>query len=79
MGEKKPEMAEMAWVSRLWAQYNMLSEPLKRGFYALVQSTAKDTWKNNTENSHTQNEKLMKKLNSQSLSNRPSDGKKNKE
>ena len=63
MGEKKPEMAETALVSRLWAQYNMLSEPLKKGFYALVQSTAKDTLENNTENSQTQNEENHEALN----------------
>jgi len=48
MGVKKPEMAEMAWVSRLWAQYNKLSEPLKKGFYALVQNTAKEAKKQNS-------------------------------
>ena len=47
MGVKKPEMAEIAWISRLWAQYNKLSEPLKKGFYALAQNTAKDAKKKN--------------------------------
>ena len=45
MGYKKQDLTEPAWVSRFWAHYNRLSEPLKKGFYALTESVSKETGK----------------------------------
>jgi hypothetical protein len=45
-----PDLSSQAWVSRLWAQFNKLPEPLKDSFALLAQSmekTAKSQRKNN--------------------------------
>jgi hypothetical protein len=36
------ELSEAAWISRFWAFYQRLSEPLKEGFTALVESAGKE-------------------------------------
>jgi len=39
--EKRPESSSLAWISCFWAQYNILPEPFKKGFFSLVQHVAK--------------------------------------
>jgi hypothetical protein len=36
-------MSNLIWVSRFWAQYNKLSEPLKEGFINLAHSMVVET------------------------------------
>jgi hypothetical protein len=41
--QKGPDPSSLAWVSCLWAQYNVLPEPFKKSFFALAQNIAKET------------------------------------
>jgi len=41
MGQKKSELSSQVWVSRFWAQYNLLPEPFKKGFISLAENMAK--------------------------------------
>jgi hypothetical protein len=38
---KKQKKDNSVWVSRFWAQYNILPEPFKKGFFDLTQNIAK--------------------------------------
>jgi hypothetical protein len=42
------ELHFKAWVSRLWAQYSKLSEPLKQGFSNFAQSMVEETENQNS-------------------------------
>ena len=37
------DLPDKAWVSLLWSQYNVLSEPLKEGFIDLAHKIAEET------------------------------------
>jgi hypothetical protein len=39
---KWSELTEAAWISRFWAFYQRLSEPLQEGFTALAESAGKE-------------------------------------
>jgi hypothetical protein len=43
---KWSELTEAAWISRFWAFYQRLSEPLKEGFTALAESVDKEVVQN---------------------------------
>jgi hypothetical protein len=38
-----PKMPDKAWISLLWSQYNLLSEPLKEGLINLAHKIAEET------------------------------------
>jgi len=42
MKHKKDKTANLVWVSRFWAQYSKLPEPLKEGFCSLVMNIVKE-------------------------------------
>jgi hypothetical protein len=37
------DLSDKAWVSLLWSQYNLLSEPVKEGFINLAHKIAEET------------------------------------
>jgi len=41
------KLLDKAWISLLWSQYNVLSEPLKEGFINLAHKIAEETGKQN--------------------------------
>ena len=43
MKVKQQEMTEKAWISRFWAEYSILPETYKIGFFDMVQNLAKET------------------------------------
>lgn len=45
------ELPPHVWISRLWAQYNVLPEHLKKGFVSLVQNMAKNAEQDKSGNS----------------------------
>jgi hypothetical protein len=47
---KIQKKANSVWVSCFWAQYNILPEPFKKGFFDLAQSIAKRSSEQGTEN-----------------------------
>jgi hypothetical protein len=46
MEKKWTELSEIVWVSRFWASYQCLSEPLKDGFAMLVKSISDEARQN---------------------------------
>ena len=41
VSSKRPETSDKIWIARFWAQYKMLSEPLRDGFVYLAKSIDK--------------------------------------
>ena len=45
MKQKNEKLANLAWISRFWAQYSKLPETYKKGFYSLVINISKENEK----------------------------------
>jgi hypothetical protein len=48
MGQKRSELSSSVWISRFWAQYSSLPEPLKKGFVSLAENMEKNADLNKT-------------------------------
>jgi hypothetical protein len=54
MEQKPSELPTQAWISRFWAQYNILPEHFKSGFVSLAQDIASDIEKDETNHCQVQ-------------------------